>query len=106
MEIGYAAAVGVSIFATQAPSDLTLRQYVQVVPSLGVAMSVVNSRSRERRAEGILIDPRASVEQAHNILERIGTSLMRPTSLAEPAHAVHRQLAVLQAKLSLPARLQ
>lgn len=106
MEIGYAAAVGVPIFATHAPRDLTLRQYVNIVPSLTAAVSAINSSRRERRVEGILIDPRASVEQAHDLLERIGTSLTRPNSSAESAHTVHRHLATLQAKLSLPARLQ
>src|SRR5437870_3723731 len=34
MEIGFAAAVGVPIFAAQQPADLTLRQYVKIVPEL------------------------------------------------------------------------
>src|SRR5260370_23963503 len=37
MEVGFAAAVGVSIFCTQAPSDLTLRQYAKIVPTLAAA---------------------------------------------------------------------
>jgi hypothetical protein len=106
MEIGYAAAAGVPIFSTQAPSDLTLRQYVKIVPSLTAAISGVNSSRQVRRVEGILIDPRASVEQAHDLLERIGTSLTRTNGSAESAHTVHRHLATLHAKLSLPARLQ
>src|SRR5450759_2559536 len=32
MEVGFAAAAGVPIFSTHAPSDLTLRQYVTTVP--------------------------------------------------------------------------
>src|ERR1035438_3372174 len=31
MEVGFAAAIGVPIFSTHAPSDLTLRQYVNTV---------------------------------------------------------------------------
>src|ERR1700685_3210559 len=34
MEVGFAAAARVPIFATRAPSDLTLREYVTVVPTL------------------------------------------------------------------------
>lgn len=37
MEVGYAAAIGVPIFATQTPLDLTLQQYVNVVPHFPVA---------------------------------------------------------------------
>jgi hypothetical protein len=38
MEIGYAAAAGVPIFASHAPSDLTMREYVAIVPTLPEAM--------------------------------------------------------------------
>ena len=102
MEIGYAAAVGVPIFATHAPSDLTLRQYVKIVPSLDAAVSTINSGHRQRHHEGILINPRASVEQAHYALERIEDALTRPSILGEPARRVHRDVAKLQAKLALP----
>src|SRR5713101_2972035 len=33
MEVGFAAAVGVPIFSTHAPSDLTLREYVTTMPT-------------------------------------------------------------------------
>src|SRR5712692_4874871 len=33
MEVGFAAAVGVPIFSTHLPSDLTLRQYVTTIPT-------------------------------------------------------------------------
>src|SRR5271168_2686039 len=61
MEIGYAAAVGVPIFSTHAPTDLTLRQYVTIVPSLATALSIVSAFARPRQPEGILVDPHASV---------------------------------------------
>src|SRR5713226_4457640 len=84
MEIGYAAAVGVPILATEAPSDLTLRQYVKTVPSLTAAVRMIGASPRRRRPEGILIDPRATVDKAHYILERIGAALTRPTGFDEP----------------------
>jgi hypothetical protein len=102
MEVGFAAAVGVPIFATHAPSDLTLHQYVKVVPTLGAAVSMVAASPRRRHTEGILIDPRASVEKAHYILDRIGATLARPISSEEPAHRVRRDLASLQRNLGLP----
>lgn len=106
MEIGYAAAVGVPIFATQPPSDLTLRQYVKIVPSLAAAISTVKSRRRQRPPEGILINPHASVEQAHHVLERIEDALTRPRGFGEPERRVHQDVLSLQAKIALPTYMQ
>jgi len=106
MEVGYAAAVGVPILATQAPSDLTLRQYVKTVPSLAAAVRMIAASPQRRRPEGILIDPRASVEKAHHILERIESVLTRSNSFGEPARRVHREVAELQSKLGLPTLMQ
>jgi len=71
MEIGFAAAAGVPVFATHAPSDLTLRQYVTVVPSLAEALRRIATSPRPRRPERFLIDAHASVEEAHQVLDRI-----------------------------------
>lgn len=106
MEVGYAAAVGVPILATQAPSDLTLRQYVKIVPSLAAAVRMIAASPQRRRPEGILIDPRASVEKAHYILDRIGAALTRPTSLRDPAGLVHSDKAMLLTTLGLPTYIQ
>ncbi|MFZ0417574.1 MAG: hypothetical protein WAM04_05685 [Candidatus Sulfotelmatobacter sp.] len=106
MEIGYAAAAGVPIFATHTPSDLTLRQYVGIVPSLAEALRIVAASPRRRRHEGILIDPHASVEEAHQILERIETALTRQDNSREPADVVYRGVSDLQTKLGLPTYMQ
>ena len=106
MEIGYAAAIGVPILATQAPSDLTLRQYVKTVPSLATAVRMIAASPQRRRPEGILIDPHASVEKAHYILERIGAALTRPNGFEEPTRRVYRDIATLQKNLSLPTYTQ
>jgi len=106
MEVGYAAAVGVPIFATQAPSDLTLRQYVKIVPTLATAVKVVTNSPQRRRAEGILIDPRASVEKAHYLLDRIGVALTRSSVFVEPTRRVYHDISDLQSKLGLPTYTQ
>jgi hypothetical protein len=106
MEIGYAAGAGVPIFATRAPSDLTLREYVTVVPTLAEALRRVETSSRPRRPQGILIDPHASVEEAHDILERIEVALTCQTGFGEPAHRVHRELADLRTTLAMPSYVQ
>ena len=105
-EIGYAIAVGVPILATYAPSDLTLRQYVKIVPTLASAVRMIAASPQRRRPEGILIDPRASVEKAHYILDRIGAALTRPSGFEEQARRVHRDVADLQTTLALPSYLQ
>src|ERR1700680_870288 len=41
MEVGFAAAIGIPVFATRAPSDLTLREYVTIVHTLSEALRIV-----------------------------------------------------------------
>jgi hypothetical protein len=106
LEIGYAIGAGVPIFATQAPCDLTLMQYVEIVPSLHAAVTIVSSRPDRRVAEGVLIDPHMAIEEAHDVLEGIESALTRQTSFVQPASLVHRGIASLQSKLALPSRMQ
>lgn len=105
MEIGFAAAVGVPIFAAQLPVDLTLRQYVTMVPNLRSAMRLASTFTKRRHMEGILIDPHASVEKAHYLLEKISAAISSPNGLGDPAPAVYRDLARLQANLALPTSM-
>jgi hypothetical protein len=103
MEVGFAAAVGVPIFATHAPGDLTLREYVTIVPTLAAALRIVAASSRPRRPEGILINPHASVQEAHDILERVESFLTHESYLGE---LPHRELADLRTKIALPTQMQ
>lgn len=106
MEIGFAAAARVPIFATHAPADLTLREYVSVVPSLAEALRVVSASSRQRPSEGVLINPHASLEEAHHILERIEDDLTRPNVIGDPAARAYGNVRELHAKLGLPTYMQ
>jgi len=106
MEVGFAAAARVPIFATNAPSDLTLREYVDVVPTLSEALRRVEASSRRRHAEGILIDPHATVEEAHSMLQRIEVVLTCQNSSRDPVDVVYRGVADLRAKVRLPTYLQ
>lgn len=106
MEVGYAAAAGVPVFGTHAPGDLTLREYVTVVPELSEAVRRVEASTRRRRPEGILIDPHASIEEARDVLARIETALTCQGGLGDPARRVHRNVADLQTKLRLPVYMQ
>jgi hypothetical protein len=102
MEVGFAAAIGVPIYSTHAPSDLTLRQYVTIVPTLAEALRMLAVNSRTRRTEGVLIDPHASVEEAHRTLGRIETALTSSHRVGEPPRRVYHEIAELQATLRLP----
>jgi hypothetical protein len=106
MEVGFAAAVGVPIFSTHAPSDLTLRQYVTTIPTLAQALRMVAASSRSRRKEGMLIDPHASVEEAHHILGRIEEVLTSSSAVDEPARRVCSEVAELQTTLRMPIYMQ
>jgi hypothetical protein len=106
MEVGFAAAARVPIFAIRPPSDLTLREYVTIVSSLQEAVRRVEASSRPRSPEGIFIDPHASVEEAHHILEHIETGLRCPNSVSEPARQVYSDVADLRTLLALPAHMQ
>jgi hypothetical protein len=102
MEIGAAREAGVPIFGTRAPNDLTMREYVSVVPTLSEALKRVRTNDRPRRAEGILINPRASIEEAHDLLERIGSNLFRQTGSGDPAPYVHRAMKHLSMLVAAP----
>jgi hypothetical protein len=107
MEVGFAAAAGVPIFATRAPSDLTLREYVAIVPRLTEAVRRAESSPQPRRQEGLLIDPHASVEAAHDILERMKAVLTRQGSPADdPAAGINREVVGLHSKIALPTFIQ
>jgi len=101
MEVGFAAAAGVPVFATRAPSDLTLREYVTIVPTLSDALRRVAASPRPRRPEGVLIDPHVSVEEAHHILERIEAALTCANGFSDPAPRVYRDLADLRTTVGL-----
>jgi hypothetical protein len=106
MEVGFAAAAGVPIFSTHAPTDLTLREYVTVVPRLAEALRIVAAHSRPRRREGLLIDPHASIEEAHDVLRRVEKMLALSSTVDEGAHEVYRELADLRTIFEAPNCLQ
>jgi len=97
MEIGYAAGARVPIFATHAPSDLTLREYVIVVPTVSDALRRVETSPRQLRPEGLLIDPHASLQEAHDLLEQVQGALSDRAGLTDPASCFYERLSHLQA---------
>lgn len=106
MEVGFAAAAGVPLFSTRAPNDLTLREYVRVVPSLAEVLDRVTAVSRPRRQDGILIDPHASIEEVHDRLGHIEATLTCSTCDDEPARRVYGDVLDVQTMLRLPSLVQ
>lgn len=105
MEIGYAAGAGVPIYGMRAPYDLTLREYVTVVPSLAEAISTARHLPQRRRA-GLLIAPHASIERAHYVLEKIADRLACESNSIGQASEVYTAVQDLQTQLMLPTRVQ
>jgi hypothetical protein len=75
MEIGFAVASSVPIFATTAPTDVTLREFVTVVPDINSVLLRTSPPSPPSAARALL-DPAAAVEQAHRGLEEVKAGLL------------------------------
>lgn len=105
MEIGAARVADVPVFSTVAPADVTLREYVTTVPNMSEAIREVSAAGRFKHAPSLLIDPHASIEEAHMMLERIEHSLTSNRLRDDQTPRVYGNLAELRAKLKIPATL-
>jgi hypothetical protein len=95
MEIGYAAAVGTPVYTLDVPSDLTLRQYVTITPTLKDAVRARGAdrpRARSERADPLLLDPVAAMETAHADLDRLSAALTRSTLDPTQAEVITREV--------------
>jgi hypothetical protein len=106
MELGFAAAIGIPIYSTHTPSDLTLRQYVKIVPSLAEAVRLAETSPSPRQSEGILINPRASIAEAHEVLGRVEALLTHSGSLSDPSRRVYESIAEVGNLLGVPTSIQ
>jgi hypothetical protein len=106
MEVGYAAALGVPIFGLAAPADITMRHYVTRVQNIRQAVASISDLAPREGLGAILLDPRESVEQAHQSLEQIENALTSETISADPSRAVYREIRNLQRRLQLPTYTQ
>jgi hypothetical protein len=76
MEIGFAAAHEIPVFSDEVPSDLTLRQWVDVVPTRGEAMRrAAVARAVEGEAidrptlqSSVLLNPAGAIQASHDDL--------------------------------------
>jgi hypothetical protein len=74
MEVGYAVACGVPVLSTSVPIDVTLREFVTVVPDMKSAL-VRTEPAEHDLAHLSLLDPVAAVEQAHRGLDDLQAAL-------------------------------
>jgi len=106
MELGFAVAVGVPIFAAHAPADLTLRQYITAITTPAAALRAVVAHRRSRRKQGILIDPHSSVEEAHDILTRVDAALSSSETANDRGREILREMSRLRTTLTIPTCTQ
>ena len=85
MEIGYAAARDIPVYSDEVPSDLTLRQWVEVVSGPHEAMRLVDASAGAAPAcllddahGAILLDPLVAIEASHDDLALAGHGLAAP----------------------------
>ncbi len=77
MELGFACALGVPVYSSGVPEDLTLRQYVRIVPSVRSALAdALRSSGSVTRAASVLLSPDSALDRAHDHLETIRDSLV------------------------------
>ena len=94
MELGWAAAKGVPVLSTTPPDDLTMRQFVTVVPDMRSALARLAAPDAQVGTDVALLDPTAAVADGHVQLERLGGLLLERggghrESMPAVAEAVH-----------------
>jgi hypothetical protein len=104
LEIGAAITAQVPVFASRLPSDITLREYVTLVPNISAALKVVSTLPQREHSQGLLVDPHPTIEQAHRILEQLRAALT--TRNGTPVGTVYRDVSSLRQKLALPTYRQ
>jgi hypothetical protein len=92
MEIGYATAVGTPVYASEAPKDVTLRHYVEVVADIVTATRTATPRSSADVYTSVLLDPVSTVEAGHSDLELIAGELTGPSTTDRAMAAAARRL--------------
>jgi hypothetical protein len=89
LELGYAIAVGTAVLSEHPPSDLTLRQYVTVVPDEAAALAAVRSRVSSGLCEGtVLLDPRGARDPLHQRVDELVGELLDPENPASDRRLV------------------
>lgn len=102
LEVGFAIAIGVPVFASAPPDDLTLRQYVSVVSGPRAALAALRSSTSEVVGPSLLLEPVAAIGLAHSELEALQVELT--TASPSEGDPIDTRLNRLARRLSVPAR--
>ncbi len=74
MEVGFAVACHIPVFCTELLTDLTLREFITVVPDMHQALARTR-RTDDSLSHLALLDPAAAVDQAHQGLDDLRAGL-------------------------------
>lgn len=79
LEIGYAVSLGIPVWGEHAPDDLTLRQYVVQMDTIGCAISMARQNRRKRPSQAsLLLDPIGATEAMHEAADKLRKALVTP----------------------------
>jgi hypothetical protein len=81
-----------------------LREYVTIAHSLEEVVRRMKQQPRAQRSEGVLIDPHASIEKAHAILQQMDAKFSRPIGEGKSLQ-LHTDVSELAAVMSLPSHV-
>lgn len=78
MEIGAAVAAKVPVLASVAPNDVTLREYVRVVPGVDAAVSYATARRQtaRKKIDHVLVDPDGVISRSIDVLGDLRPALL------------------------------
>jgi hypothetical protein len=81
MEVGFAVARSVPVFALRQPNDPTIRGHVARVAGVVVAVQAINAaKRRPGRGLSLLLEPRRALDRLHDELEIVRDTLNAPGS--------------------------
>ncbi len=90
LEIGFALAAGVPVLGATPPSDLTIRQYVDLRPGLEGALA--SPRRAHKWSDHLLIDPVHVGQELHQLIEVLTDELLT-------MHPDEQKMATVQSQL-------
>lgn len=91
LEVGFAVGVGVPVYSTHSPADLTIQEYVRVVANITEAVEEAAVRPRLDEAHSsLLISPEQVVADAHRSLEQLERVLTGRSTLSGGAQLSER----------------
>ncbi|HXO20085.1 MAG TPA: hypothetical protein VOA87_09195 [Thermoanaerobaculia bacterium] len=105
LEIGFAIASGVPIFANTLPPDLTLREYVNLTRDVDEAIQLASNAKGKVTMASLLLDPLTAAEEVHKEVDELAhllTTYKQPKRGREMTVRVESGCRNISAILALP----